>query len=255
MPKKNKSKENSSSVGENFFVVSPEKKKKLLGIFLVILALLIFLSILTYSRYDESYFSYKFLDLFGFGSNPELANKAATTHNWLGILGAYVSHFLIRSTIGYFSIIFPVIMFIWGYSILRKVNEYKLPLYLSNFLIVMGILLSTFFGMIQFTPEISLLTDYYELSGKIGFFFGTVISRLLGGLGSIIFLSTAMLVTMIIAFDFKFSSVWEFLKSLFSKEEKDEEIKIKVPADDKSDENILKIKNLRGESKFKSLFK
>ena len=255
MPKKNKSKENSSSVGENFFVVSPEKKKKLLGIFLVILALLIFLSILTYSRYDESYFSYKFLDLFGFGSNPELANKAATTHNWLGILGAYVSHFLIRSTIGYFSIIFPVIMFIWGYSILRKVNEYKLALYLSNFLIVMGILLSTFFGMIQFTPEISLLTDYYELSGKIGFFFGTVISRLLGGVGSIIFLSTAMLVTMIIAFDFKFSSLWEFLKGLFSKEEKDEEIKIKVPADDKSDENISKIKNLRGESKFKSLFK
>ena len=135
MPKKNKSKENSSSVGENFFVVSPEKKKKLLGIFLVILALLIFLSVLTYSRYDESYFSYKFLDLFGFGSNPELANKAATTHNWLGILGAYVSHFLIRSTIGYFSIIFPVIMFIWGYSILRKVSEYRLALYLSNFLI------------------------------------------------------------------------------------------------------------------------
>lgn len=255
MPKKNKSKENSSSVGENFFVVSPEKKKKLLGIFLVILALLIFLSILTYSRYDESYFSYKFLDLFGFGSNPELANKAATTHNWLGILGAYVSHFLIRSTIGYFSIIFPVIMFIWGYSILRKVNEYKLALYLSNFLIVMGILLSTFFGMIQFTPEISLLTEYYELSGKIGFFFGTVISRLLGGLGSIIFLSTAMLVTMIIAFDFKFSSLWEFLKSLFSREGEDEEIKIKVPTDEKSDENLSKIKSLRGESKLRSLFK
>lgn len=255
MPKKNKSKENSSSVGENFFVVSPEKKKKLLGIFLVILALLIFLSILTYSRYDESYFSYKFLDLFGFGSVPELQSKAASTHNWLGIFGAYVSHFLIRSTIGYFSIIFPVIMFIWGYSILRKINEYKLALYLSNFLIVMGILLSTFFGMIQFTPEISLLTDYYELSGKIGFFFGTVISRFLGGLGSIIFLSTAMLVTMIIAFDFKFSSLWEFLKGLFSKEEKDEEIKIKVPADDKSDENLSKIKNLRGESKLKSLFK
>jgi S-DNA-T family DNA segregation ATPase FtsK/SpoIIIE len=232
-----------------------KRKKKLLGIFLVILALLIFLSILTYSRYDESYFSYKFLDLFGFGSNPELTDKAATTHNWLGIFGAYASHFLIRSTIGYFSIIFPVIMFIWGYSILRKVNEYKLALYLSNFLIVMGILLSTFFGMIQFTPEISLLTDYYELSGKIGFFFGTVISRLLGGVGSIIFLSTAMLVTMIIAFDFKFSSLWEFLKGLFSKEEKDEDIKIKVPTDDKSDENLSKIKNLRGESKLKSLFK
>lgn len=255
MPKKNKSKENSSSAGENFFVVSPEKKKKLLGIFLIVSALLIILSILSYSRDDESYFSYKFLDQFGvFGNNPELINKAATTHNWLGIFGAYVSFFFVRSTIGYFSIIFPVIIFIWGYSVLRSEKNYRLALYFSNFLLVMGILLSTFFGMLQFTPEIALFVDYYELSGKIGFFFGTVISRLLGGLGSIIFLSAAILVTLIIAFDFKFGSILEIIKNLFKAEE-DENGKIVGAVNIKDTDNLEKIKGLRNESKVKSLFK
>jgi len=254
MPKNNISKENSSSIGENFFVVSPEKKTKLLGILFVVLALLIFLSILSYSREDESYFSYKILDqLRIFNDNPELKAKAATTHNWLGIVGAYVSYFFVRSTIGYFSIIFPVIMFIWGYSVLRKEKDYKIALYLSNFLLVMGILLSTFFGMIQFTPEIFLLTNYYELSGKIGYFFGSVLSRLLGGLGSIIFLGTAILITMIIAFDFKLSTVVEFLKNLFKG--KENEIKIKVPEEENANEVLPKVKNLRSESKLKSLFK
>ena len=255
MPKKNKSKESSSSAGENFFVVSPEKKTKLLGIFLVVLALLIFLSILSYSRYDESYFSYKILDQFGvFNGSPELTNRAATTHNWLGIFGAYISFFFVRSTIGYFSIIFPVIMFIWGYSVLRKEKNYKLPIYFSNFLLVMGILLSTFFGILQFTPEIALFVNYYELSGKIGYFFGTVLSRLLGGLGGIIFLSTGILVTLIIAFDFKFSSILEVIKNLFKDQEK-AEVKIVTPVEEKVGDNLEKIKALRNGSKLKSLFK
>ncbi|MHB8905157.1 MAG: DNA translocase FtsK [Melioribacteraceae bacterium] len=255
MPKKNKSKESSSSAGENFFVVSPEKKKKLLAIFLVVVALLIFLSILSYSRDDESYFPYNFLGLFGvFNGSPELMNKAATTHNWLGIFGAYVSYFFVRSTIGYFSIIFPAIMFLWGYAVLSKEKNYKLALYFSNFLLVMGILLSTFFGMLQYTPEIALFVDYHELSGKIGFFFGTIISRLLGGLGSIIFLSASILVTLIIAFDFKFSSVIEFIKNLFRDKEK-EDVKIVAPLNTDVESNLEKIKNLRGDSKLKSLFK
>lgn len=241
MAKKVKEKEE-SPIGENFFVVSPEKKIKLLGIFLIVLSLLLFLSILSYSRYDESYFSYQFSDQFNVFTQDEIKEKAATTHNWLGIFGAYVSHFLIRSTIGYFSIVFPVIIFIWGYTILKKEKNYRLSIYLSNFLIFMALLISTFFGMLQFTPEIGLFKDYYELSGNIGLFFGTIISRLLGGLGSIIVLSTAIIATLIIAFDIQFGSIIEFIKKLFDKDEVEEEKK-----EDILDENLNKIKKLREE--------
>lgn len=249
MAKKVKEKEKEESpIGENFFVVSPEKKIKLLGIFLIVLSLLLFLSILSYSRYDESYFSYQFSDQFNVFTQDEIKEKAATTHNWLGIFGAYVSHFLIRSTIGYFSIVFPVIIFIWGYTILKKEKNYRLSIYLSNFLIVMALLISTFFGMLQFTPEIELFKDYYELSGNIGLFFGTIISRLLGGLGSIIVLSTAIIATLIIAFDIQFGSIIEFIKKLFDKDEVEEEKK-----EDILDENLNKIKKLREEKLSKKI--
>ncbi|OGU64750.1 MAG: cell division protein FtsK [Stygiobacter sp. RIFOXYC2_FULL_38_25] len=254
MAKKVKQKEPAPAIGENFFVFSPEKKTKILGIFLIVFALLIFLSILSYSRFDESYFSYKFSDQFGvFGDNAELKEKAATTHNWLGIFGSYISHFFIRSTIGYFSLVFPVIMFIWGYTILKKEKAYKVPLYLSNFLIIISLLITTFFGMLQSTPEIALFTDVYELSGKIGLFLGTVIGRLLGGLGSIIVLSTAILITLIVAFDFKFGSILEFLKRLLKDDEESEEKEETIAP--KADENLDKIKNLREEGKLKKLFK
>ncbi len=254
MPKKNKAKENTGN-GKEYFVVSPAKKKKLLGIFLIVFAVLIFLSILSYSRFDDSSFSFRFTDLFNvFSSNPELRSKAAGTYNWLGIFGAYISYFFIHSTLGYFSLIFPVIMFVWGYSVLRAAS-YKLAIYVTNFLLVMGILISTFFGMLRFTPEFSLFTDVYELSGNIGAFFGVAISKLLGPLGSIIFLIAAMIVTLIIAFDIRLSGILEFLKKFYKSDESDEdELKVK-PADEESDDNLNKIKSLRGDKKLKSLLK
>ncbi len=256
MRKKTKLKEDNPSPKKNgLFVVSPEKKKKVLGILLIVLALLFFLSIFSYSRDDESYFSYKVLDQFRvFDINPELQNKAATTHNWLGIVGAYISYFFVRSTIGYFSLVFPVIMFIWGYTILQKEKNIRMSLHLSNFFVIVALILSVFFGVLQFTPELSLFTSVYELSGKVGFFLGTVLSRLLGGAGSIILLATALAVTLILAFDIKFSTIAEVITGLFKDKEKaDAGIKIKTPAD--AEANLAKIKSLRSERKAKSLLK
>ncbi len=257
MAKKNNHKETATSASEEkFFVISPRKKKKLLGIFLIVFALLILLSILSYSRSDESSFSYRFTDLFNiFTQNAEIKEKAAGTHNWLGIFGAYISYFFIHSTLGYLSIVFPVIMFIWGYTALKGENS-RLAIYITNFLLVMGILIATFFGMVRYTPELNLFADVYELSGNIGLFLGTAISRLLGGLGSIIFLSAAILVTLIIAFDFKLSWILGFLKRLFKEGDSEvSDITIKTPEDERLDDNLAKIKNLRDGSRLKSLFK
>lgn len=246
-----KKKFNSKTIANDdkeFFVISPKKKKKLLGILLIVSALLIFLSILSYSRYDDSAFSYRFTDLFNiFFANPELKEKAAYTHNWLGIFGAYVSNFFIHYTIGYFSLIFPVILFIWGYSVLRA-DDFRLAIYFTNFLLVMGILLSTFFGVLRFTPEISLFKDIYELTGNVGAYLGIAISHLLGGLGSIIFLISAMVITLIIAFDVRFSAVLNFFKK-FIKEEIDTDKILKESEEEKINDNLIKIKNLRSERK------
>jgi S-DNA-T family DNA segregation ATPase FtsK/SpoIIIE len=147
-------------------------------------------------------------------------------------------------------------MFIWGYTILQKEKNYRFSIHISNFLLIVGLILSIFFGVLQFTPEIAILTNVYELSGKVGYFLGTVLSRLLGGIGSIILLATAFLVTLIIAFDFKFSSLLETVKNLFKDKERAEKgIIINNPEADSIEGNLAKIKNLRSDRKAKLLLK
>ena len=189
MAKKRKTKE--SSTGENYFIISLEKKKKILGIFLTVFALLILLSILSYSRTDLA-LGYSFTDLFKvFSDNPEFQTKLKNTNNFLNIFGVIISNFLINSTLGYFSIAFPVIMFVWGLSIIKQ-DQFKLAVYISNFTLAIAVILATFFGVLRFSPEINLFFEINELSGNIGGFFGKGLSRLIGGLGSIIFLITLL---------------------------------------------------------------
>ncbi|MDP3442591.1 MAG: DNA translocase FtsK 4TM domain-containing protein, partial [Ignavibacteria bacterium] len=241
-----------TAVGENFFIISPEKKKKIFGILLLLIALLSFLSILSYSRADESSL-YSVIDLFKIlNPSPELQERIVTINNWLGLFGAYISYFLIHSTIGLFSIIFPAILFLWGWAILGKV-QYKLALHISNFLLVTALLLSTFFGLIRFTPEISLFTDVNELSGNVGASLGTILSRLLGGLGGIIFIGTGLAITLIIAFDVHFSTIINFIKELLSKSEKEEVETENAVEDESANANLDKIKNLRTEKTSKAI--
>ncbi len=240
---------------ENLFV-SEEQKKKIIGVLLIALALISFLSILSFSKYDEANLDNFFSDFINiFSSNPEFIHRVETTHNWLGLLGAYLSHFLINLTIGYFSIVFSLILFIWGYSIIRKI-DFKIATYLSNFFIVLGLIFATFFGMLQHTPQPGILTDYPELSGNLGSFFGTIIGRLLGTLGSSVFLFALFLVTVLLVFDIPFEKMYAGIKNLLNKFGTDEKKKVKISkqtAVKKESENLEEIKKLRKEKAKKKL--
>ncbi len=231
--------------------VSVEKKKKLFGFFLIVFSLLTFLSILSYSRYDEANLSLGFFtDLLNvFSSNPETINRYSGIHNWLGILGAYISYFFIHSTIGYFSIAIPIVIFIWGYTLLKE-ESYKLAIHLSNFLLYAALVVATFFGMLRI--ELGFLYDSIELSGKVGDFFGGAIGRLLGGLGSTIVLFALLLLIIVFAFDLKIESIFSFFKKIFSGAlENDDDTKITINTEVKED-NLDKIKKLSKKEKGKS---
>lgn len=219
----------------NDFTVSTVQKKKLLGVFCIIFALLALLSILSYSRYDVSNLYFGFTDLFKiFSSDPEFVNRASSVHNWLGIFGAYLSDFFINSTIGYFSIVFPVVLFIWGLTILKS-DSFKLSLHLSNFLLAFAVILATFFGMLR--VELNLLHDFLELSGNVGDFFGGGIGRLLGGLGSIIVLISIFITSIIVAFDIKIEKIFNIIKGNIqgALESEESETKITIKKDGEED--------------------
>jgi len=253
---KTKQKRTKQKKENGYFIISVEKKKKLFGLILSVFAMLIFLSILSYTKSDESLLGGLGDFVKVFNPSPEFSNRVSGIGNWLGIFGAYISYFLIHSTIGYAALVFPIIMFLWGYTILRS-DETKTAIYLSNFFIVIGLIFSAFFGLLRNATEFDLLNDNGEFAGKVGDFFGNLLGNLLGGLGGIIFLITALVITLIISFDIKFTPILEFFKNLwietFEKEDKHkvkqkENVKINRPDEEETESNLSKIKKLRKET-------
>jgi len=252
--KKSPSKKNGAFT-DKYFVISSDKKKRILGIFLIVFSIFTLLSIASYSRYDQAVLNYHFSDLFKvFSSSQETVQKANDTHNMLGVFGAYISDFFVNSTFGIFSTVFPIILFIWGFSFFRKIN-FRILIHTTNFLIVIGLLLSSFFGV--FREHYSTFVKAPELSGAIGDYLGLAVSRLLGGIGALIFLTAATVVLLIIAFDIKIEKLFHFVANAIMgsmKKAKEEYQNGKVETNDES--NLKKIKNLREENKKKkgSLF-
>jgi S-DNA-T family DNA segregation ATPase FtsK/SpoIIIE len=226
-----------------FFSLSSEKKKKIVGLLLFVFSVLLFLSIISFSRYDEAQLNSFFADLFGASSKDP--------SNWLGIVGAHFSNFLVRHTLGYFSVAFSVVFCFWGIAFFKKI-KFRTLIYTTNFILLIAIILASLFGTLK-----SIFGDtplFANLSGGIGDYFGEVLRRLFGGIGSVIFLITSFLLLLIIAFNIKIEGIISFLKSLF--------IKSSADAKEKSDErksksleesNLDKIKDLRPQKKRKKI--
>jgi S-DNA-T family DNA segregation ATPase FtsK/SpoIIIE len=235
--KENRISQNHTSSDKNAPV---QKKKRILGLLLMVLSILISLSIISYSRFDEA----NLTDFFSvFGSDNEILKKADSTRNWLGIFGAYVSHFFIKRTLGYFSIVFPIALFCIGIYFFKKFRFRTLIYALNSFLLI-GLILAAFFGVLR--NYSGILSSQYELSGSIGEYLGEALKRLLGGAGSIIFLSAAVLIFLIVVFDIKIENIFYLIKRIFSSSKTSTDAELKtVP----SYSNLDKIKKLSGEKK------
>lgn len=221
-----------------------KNKKKLLGLFLIIFSVFLLLSLLSYSRYDQAILNYKFSDLFRV-FNPEANFRGA--NNIVGITGAYLADFFINNTLGIFSAIFPVIIFVWGFSYFKRIS-FKTMISSFNFLLIAGLILASFFGVLR--ARFDLFSSTYEVSGAIGDFLGEGTGRLLGGAGSIIFLFAAFMVLVILAFNIDLEKVTAFLKS-FILQRTSQAGKIRINRPEAEEKNLQKIKDLRDDKKKK----
>jgi S-DNA-T family DNA segregation ATPase FtsK/SpoIIIE len=251
LKKKSKPKvEKPAEIGK-YFTISISKKKKILGILLIVLSFFITLSILSYSRSDEARISSQFWrDLVNIitNSNNEL-NKNADINNWMGIVGVYISFFFIRSVIGYFSLLIPAVIFLWGLRFFKKL-DFRILIHLSNFFLISSLILASIFGVLSLHST----TFPIELYGNVGQHLGIIFNRFLGGVGSIIILSTFMIAILIFAFDIKIENIFRFILNLFNKSVA--KIKSEYDAgklDSKQEANLDKIKSLREDKKKKKV--
>jgi S-DNA-T family DNA segregation ATPase FtsK/SpoIIIE len=249
LKKKAKPKVEKPAESEKYFTISISKKKKILGILLIVFSFFIILSIVSYSKSDEARISPGFWsDLWNIISNSNNeSNKLAEINNWMGIAGVYISFLFIRSIIGYFSIVLPAVIFLWGLRFFKKL-DFRILIHLSNFFLLTGLILSSFFGVLSL--HYTAISNNDELYGNVGKQLGIIFNRFLGGVGSIIFLVTLMIAILIFAFDIKIENIFRFIMNLFNKSV--EKIKSEYEAgklDSKQDANLEKIKSLREDKK------
>ena len=230
-------------------ILTINQKKNIFGIFLILVSIFILLSIVSYSKLDRANLSYKFSDILNvFSSNSTVVHKLDSTRNLLGLSGAYISDFFLNSTIGIFSTIFPIMFFILGVALFRKI-ENKNIFHIFNFLILFGLIASSIFGVLR--EHYLLFGAASELSGAIGDYLGVVLSRLLGGVGSLLFLSTSLLILILVKFDISLKKIF----SIFIRDKKSSSVKediITEPTiEKKTEENLEKIKELGKEKQNK----
>ncbi len=215
---------------ENYFSFSSDKTKKILGIILILFSIFLLLSIISYDRRDDSYLN-----------GDEILN-------WAGIFGAYISNFFIKSTIGYFSIVFPLLFFTFGISFFKRITA-RILIHSLNFLLLSGIIIASFFGV--FRMHYNVFAGSYELSGLVGDYLGGLLSNLFGGVISTLLLITAMIALLIFAFDIKIEKIFFLIKNLFQSLRSKEKITSSTESIEQDDNNLVKIIKLRSDKKKK----
>ena len=124
---------------------SSERQRSILALLLMAFALLIFLALVSYDAGDEAAADVHPSDLLKiFSGDPLIQAKADTAHNWLGLVGAIISDFLIKSTIGYAIYFLPVLLVICGWTLLRRGNFHRLVM-ITNYSLTSALLISTAF--------------------------------------------------------------------------------------------------------------
>ena len=157
-----------------------DRRREVLGILIVALALLVFLGLVSYDSADY----------------PN-SGSSRGIKNWLGLAGAWMSYYLYVYTIGYSCLIVPFLLFLLGWNLFLQ-RELRFFFRLSLYLLAMGVFLSTALAMPEAVSEEG--SKYgYRLSGLLGGFLAEQLNRYLGAAGSVVVLLTFLLLFFISA--------------------------------------------------------
>ena len=175
------------------------RRPAILAILLIACAALILIALATYNAGDEASGDIRLSHLWGVITGDQEAKRLSdTTHNGLGLVGSMVSEFLIRGTVGFSIYLFPVLLMLWGWTILRR-GDFRRTITLTNYSIIWALLLSASFGMIRrIFPDSG---PGVEWSGTVGEFLSNVLAQLLGRAGGSVVLVCGMFMAAMVGAD------------------------------------------------------
>ncbi|MFI5252048.1 MAG: DNA translocase FtsK [Bacteroidota bacterium] len=207
-----KSKKNNGTSNRSEKKKALNHKPQILSVLLIIAGVLIGLAIFFYSAEDEALTDHvSALDVFRLPFDDAVKSIAANIHNPLGLVGALISGFFVNATLGYASFVFPLLMVLWGWVLLRKKDIQK-PLTFTNYAIIFGLLFSAAFGI----ANLAFNAVNKEWFGLMGVFLADVMIKLLGIVGASIVVLTSLFITIILAIDLDIHKSLERVAALWN---------------------------------------
>ena len=187
------------------------RNKQIASFLVMVLGILILLSLVSYSPADEASGDVSFSQLFKiFTNDPLIQEKANSTNNWLGLVGAITSNFLINSTVGYAVFVLPFLFLAWGWMTLRR-GDIRRLVYFTNYVLVIVVLWATLCGLLR---NVGMSEDLSpQWSGAVGAFLSSVLRQLIGSAGGIIVTVSLLFVTLTLAIDLDLHVTSERLKN------------------------------------------
>ena len=152
-----------------------DKRIEITGILLIAVSVFALISLIGYSPFEEPTIS----------PNVEI-------HNPMGILGVYVSHFLIKMSVGYISILLPFLGMLWGFWLIGKKKVGNLTR-TTLFAIVAIFLISISLGLVGILNANGSIHSYLT-AGFVGNVVAQFLIDFLGKIGSSILTVAAWLI-------------------------------------------------------------
>jgi len=178
---------------------SPRRRWQILSVVLMLAALFLIVSIVTFSDDDIRIVEGRsFVSLFSSSFSPQEAGKPETpinVNNSLGLFGAWVANFCITFSLGYPVIAFPFLILLWGSTILFRWNTIKLVVF-TSYAVIFSLLLSSFFGIVPRMFSLQLSSSW---SGVVGAFLAEGFIKFLGNVGAFLITLAGLFITFVLA--------------------------------------------------------
>lgn len=175
------------------------RRYKIVAILLVILGVMVTIAMISHTAHDADNAQLSMRDIMGVvRGDEEMRVRFDTTHNWLGLLGAVISQWMIYQTIGRWALIFPVLLMLWAVDVYRVQRIVPRHLRLSVVWMAVAVLMASLIGTLQSVSWLPVIDVSW--SGAIGQFIATITTQLIGVPGSLIVLLTAMAFTVVLGF-------------------------------------------------------
>ena len=209
--------------------VKNEKTQQITGIVLIAISaclLIAFTSFLFTWKIDQSKVNLPFSELYG--------DSSQQVDNWLGQVGAYLSHLFIYNWFGIASFLFVGLFFLIGFRILFKVS--LLPIFRTiKYSLFTLLWLSLFFGFF-------FKNELFYLGGAVGYELNIFLDSLLGRAGNGIFIFLLLLLFFVTTFNL--SALFKNLKADVKEIKAEEAEKLeKFNVDEMHEQAILEAHN------------